>query len=114
MATLALQKITTGSNNPSYVAAAAGGDEFPFLPNVFFGVKNGDASPHTVTIAANTTSLKTGVSAGTLTISDIVVSVPAGGERIIGVPAAYAASGVVSVTYDAVTSMTVAAQYVSL
>lgn len=83
----------------------------PYVPNAFLGVKNDDASPKQVTITAQTTSASTGSLAGTLTISNIVVSVPAGEERQIGVPAAYSNAGTISITYDAVTSLTVAAQY---
>lgn len=113
MAALSLQNISAGNNSISYTAADAGGETIQFVPALFLGVKNGDVSAKQVTITAVKTSVDTGV-AGALTVSDIVVSVPAGEERMIGIPAAYASAGVVAVSYDAVTSVTVAAQYVKI
>ncbi|MCZ6721845.1 MAG: hypothetical protein O7A65_09920, partial [Proteobacteria bacterium] len=73
-------------------------------------VKNGDASAHTATVTVQDSSV-TVAGFGALTKTNPQVSVPASGERWIG-PFAEAfndATGFVQVTYDAVTSVTVAA-----
>lgn len=114
MALLAKQRISTGSNTITYTAAAAAGDTIEFVPGLFLGVRNDDVDSLVVTIAAVTTSANTGNLAGTLTVPSLVVTIVAGAEAMIGIPAAYASGGVVTVTYDDETSVTVAAQYVGL
>lgn len=113
MAQLTVQSVSFGpALGPSYGAAAAGGDSFPNATDetTFLVVKNGSASPITATINPVITSAKVpGV--GTLTVAAISESVPASGERWIGpFPVAFnEASGLVNVTYSAVTTVTVAA-----
>lgn len=114
MATLTVQNIARTGLNPLLAAAAAGGDQFanPSDQRTFLWVDNADASAKQVTIAAQDTSVNV-PGYGTLTVSDIVVSVPAGEARLIGpIPQAYNnASGMVSVAYDDDTSVTVGAIY---
>lgn len=70
-------------------------------------LKNGGGAPITVTIVTPGEVLPD------LPVADLAVSVPAGGERLIGpLPAPYfadPADNLVDVTYSAVTSVTVAA-----
>lgn len=106
MATLTTQTITADGLSPSYASAAGGGDKVRPGRGVFIHVRNGDASPMTVTLATPGT-------VDGLAIADRAVTVAAGGSRMIPVPvAAYgdpADSGLASITYSAVTSVTVAA-----
>lgn len=108
MALLTTQQIqVTGSNIAgAAVAAAAGGDTVQPDARTCLRVINGDASPHTATIAVPAKHDKFGQ-----TLPDIAVSVPAGEERDIGPLTADLAdgNGVVPVTYDGVTSVTVVA-----
>lgn len=102
MATLAVQVSSAGGLAPTYAAASAGGDDFPNTGREFLHVKNGSAASINATI--NSAQLcNYGFD------HDVVVAVPAGGERIIGpfVPSRFGLS--VGVTYSAVTSVTVAA-----
>ena len=108
MATLAVQRITRAGLNPAYAAASAGGDKFAPSETTFLHVKNGSASAHNVTVVTP------GEVTDGLGIADLVVSVPATGERMIGpFPSRYfsnaADSGLAAVTYAAVTNVTVAA-----
>lgn len=108
MALLTVQNITRSGLAPSYSAAAGGGDTIPSPDSeTFLHVRNGGGSAITVTIATPGTVL------GDLAVADVSVSVPAGGERMIG-PLPYAhfadpATGNASISYSSVTSVTVAA-----
>ena len=108
MATLAFNAIEkTGVELASLlVAADVAGDTFPTGTNGIIVVNNGDASPHTVTITTPTAT-KHCPPFGNQTIANIAVVVPAGEEHIFTVPSGYAASGLITLTYDAVTSVTV-------
>lgn len=108
MAVLTPQLLVPTGLSPSFVAAAATGDIFPNDDRTFVVVKNGDASSHTVTIAKQRNVAKEGY--GTITLSDISVVVPpTSGEVWIAVPPGqYNASGQAQMTYDDVTSVTVA------
>ncbi|MED4586671.1 hypothetical protein P9578_28350 [Brevibacillus choshinensis] len=105
MADLAVQTISVSGGNPTMVAAAAGGDVFSNDGKTFFRVKNGGASSITVTVVA-----KSPCSHGVK--HDSVVSVAAGAEANIGFldPTRFndPQTGKVSVTYSAVTTVTVA------
>lgn len=116
MATLTVEKITESGLAPTYIAADAGGDTFPNPPSgqgVFLHVKNGDASSHTVTVTpANASNDFPGW--GEMTKAPIVVAVPAGEDRFIG-PFPYTPyQANPAITYDDVTSVTVAAIRVDL
>lgn len=89
-------------------AAAAGGDTVTWKPNrtQFLLVKNADGSNHTVSIAVVTPTVVAGVDI--FTIPAIAHLVTAGTVAIIPMTRAYAdASNVISITYDAVTNVTV-------
>jgi hypothetical protein len=87
------------------VPATSGGDDCATGAGVFLAVKNGDASSHTVTLAVPATV------DGDLTISSRAVPVAAGKTFLIPVTDRYRNSGTgrAAVTYDGVTSVTVAA-----
>lgn len=106
MATLTVQDVARTGLNPSYDSADVAGDEFINDGNTILHAKNGDASSKTVTI---TSYADTGVG---LTTEDISVTIPAGEERMIG-PLPKSAyndtNNKAQVSYDAVTSVTVAA-----
>ncbi|MFC8276252.1 hypothetical protein ACFUJR_27725 [Streptomyces sp. NPDC057271] len=84
------------------VAAAGGGDTAPVGPDHFLAVFNGDASPHTATIATP----------GTVdghAIADATLVVAAGDVGIIPLTNLFrGATGRAAITYDGVTSVTVA------
>lgn len=104
MAVLTVQEVVNTGLNPSYAGAAAGGDEFANNGDVLFHVKNGDASAHTVTINSQ-------VNCNQGFDHDGGGSIPAGEERMYGPfpKSRFNPDGNVQVTYDAVTSVTVAA-----
>lgn len=87
-------------------AADVAGDTFPASTNKLFRVLNGDASPHTVTIAAPVSETSCGAY-GQLAVSDIAITVPAGESRLFTIPLGYASGGLFALTYDAVTSVSV-------
>jgi hypothetical protein len=105
MATLTRQVIVRTGTGPTYAAAAVGGDKVPPGSNNFLHVKNGGGAPITVTVDA-TRPCDQGYD------HDLVVSVPAGGDRMIGPLPADRFAGtdsLVAVTYSGVGSVTVAA-----
>lgn len=105
MATLPTQVVSITGLAPNYGAAAAG-DKVTPSDRTFLVVKNGSASPVTVTLDA------TGLAPGGLPPTDPTVSVPASGERWIGpiIPDAYRGTdGLCAVSYSATATVTVAA-----
>lgn len=70
--------------------------------NTFLLVENGDASPHTLTFA-------TPFTIGGVAIAEHAVTVPAGETWIVGPFPVRAFSRTLTVTFDAVTSVTVGA-----
>lgn len=103
MAVLAATPVTRAGAALTLTAAAAGGDEFPADTRTLFFVRNGSASPITVTLVTPGTS-------GGLALEDPTVTVPAGGDRLInglGDDAFKNTNGRVGVTYSAVATVTV-------
>lgn len=84
-------------------AATSGGDDCTTGAGTFLLVKNGDASSHTVTLA--TPQVVDG-----LALADRTVTVAAGHQTAIPVTDRYRdpSTGRCAITYDAVTSVTVA------
>ncbi|MGA4864102.1 hypothetical protein ACPB9J_15795 [Streptomyces lavendulocolor] len=107
MATLTTQTITAAGLDPTYAAASGGGDKVTPGPTTFLHVINGGGSPVTVTLAVP------GNFYAAVANPDLEVTVAASGERMIPVPQApfanAADSGLASVSYSGVTSVTVAA-----
>jgi hypothetical protein len=87
-----------------FVAATSGGDDCQTGAGVFLAVKNADASSHTVTLATPQTV------DGDLAVADRAVTVAAGKTQFIPVTDRYRnpTTGRCAITYDAVTSVTVA------
>ncbi|MER6531156.1 hypothetical protein [Streptomyces sp. NPDC001508] len=106
MATLATQAIALAGLNPTYANAAAGGDKAECGDRNFLHVKNGSASSVTVTLTAT-------ASVRGQAVSNLTVSVPASGERMIGPlqPDLFLSQtdGLCAVGYSAAASVTVAA-----
>jgi hypothetical protein len=83
------------------IPATLAGDTAECGPGIFLAVVNGDASPHTVTIATP------GTVSG-LAVTDATLVVGAGETGIIPLPRVFAgATGRAAITYDAVTSVEV-------
>lgn len=107
MADLSLTPVPVGTGVPDAAAAAvpagAGGDTAPTGPGRFLYVSNADAGSHTVTVATP------GTVKG-LAVADAVITVAAGDTALIPLSHVFrGANGRAAVTYDAVTSVTVAA-----
>ncbi len=103
MANIAITSLSQAGAAPTFVAAAGGGDAMPSnTGREFLHVKNGDASPITVTI----NSIK---ACDQGFDHNLVVTVPATGERIIGPFPVSRFTTTVGITYSAVTTVTVAA-----
>lgn len=102
MATLVEQVIDRDGLDPlPYAAASGGGDDFANTGIQFIHVKNGDSSPHTVTVV-------TPAEVDGLEVADREIAVPAGEERFIG-PFPTSWYGLTTqLTYDAVTAVTLA------
>jgi hypothetical protein len=104
MALLSAQAVTRAGLNPAFVAADAAGDTFLPGDRIQLRVKNASAAAVTVTVNS-VRPCDQGFD------HDVAVSVPAGGDLTIGpFPSERfaGAGGVVSVSYSAVTSVTVA------
>jgi hypothetical protein len=103
MAVLAVQIITRTGLKPVYSAASTAGDEFVNSGSEFIHVKNGGGTSRIVSIV--TPLLVDG-----LAVVDREVTVPAGEEKMIGPfqSAVYSNAGSVSLTYDSITSLTLA------
>lgn len=103
MATLAVVTPSLAGTVCTPVAAASGGDVFQNDGDTLFYVANGGGAPITVTVVAQYAD-------GDLPLTDKVVTVTNGTSQIIGpFPARYFnnALGLVSITYSAVTTVTV-------
>jgi hypothetical protein len=104
MATLNKQAIAMTGLNPSYGAAAGGGDQFLNTGKEFLHVKNGGGAPVNVTIDSQT-ACNQGFD------HNLVVAVTNGQERIIGPfdPGRFNdANGYVQIAYSGVGDVTVA------
>jgi hypothetical protein len=92
-------------------ACTGGGDSVVNDGRTVLVVKNGDASPHSVTVTpAKATTQQDGL--GALTKAAITVAVAAGDVAVIGpfAPALFNdINGKIAITYTAVTSMTIMA-----
>jgi len=109
MATIAQQTIVDTGLDPTYAAASAGGDTFAndgsqqFLH--FLNANVGSARQVTITAEVATTD-KAGFP--TLTVPNIVVSIPLSGEKMIGPIPKQAYGANPAITYDSEADLTVA------
>ena len=112
MADLTIQKVVEAGLKATYAAATAGGDAvLNVRGDVVLHVKNAAAGSKTVTVTAQTTS-KAVKGMGSMTKANIVAVIPAGEDWFIGPFSAEAyndANGKAQITYDDVTSVTIAA-----
>lgn len=103
---IATQTVTKAGLSPSLQACSAGGDTYSPSATTTLYIKNGDSEQHTVTV--HTTATIYGQP-----ISNVAIVIPAGGEVMAGPfdPGMVAdpSTTLATVTYDAVTSMTIAA-----
>ncbi len=104
MATVPAQVVQLAGIAPTYQPASAGGDKFTPTGRTFLHVKNASAAAVTVTVV-------TPGSVAGLAIADLTVSVPAGGDRMVGPfpPEHFAGqAGLADVTWSATASVTFA------
>lgn len=104
-AALVVQTIEVDGLEPTYTAAEAAGNSFANTGDQFLHVKNGSAADVDVTV-------QTPAKVGGIDIEEVVVTVTAGEERMIGPfpPGVFnQASGEVYVDYEDETTVTVAA-----
>jgi anti-sigma factor ChrR (cupin superfamily) len=103
MTTLAVQQVPVTGFTPTFAAAAAGGDACQPDDRVFLRVKNGSAASINVTVVVPGTEYEQAR-------PDVVVAVAAAGDVLIALPSALQdlTTGLVSWTYSAVTTVTVA------
>lgn len=107
MAVLTAQPIAVTGTKPTFSSAAGGGDTFRPQKGLVLAVTNGDASAKTVTL------VRPGTTFGQAN-PDVARSVPAGETWYLAVPREFVGTdGYISVTYSAVTSVTVALLKVS-
>ena len=106
MATLTTQVIALAGLAPTYASAAGGGDKCEVGDRNFLHVKNGGGSSITVTLTAT-------ASVRGQAVSNVTVSVPAAGERMIGPLLAdllqSPTDGLCAIGYSGTTTVTVAA-----
>ena len=115
MAELTIQQITEAGGSVTYSAATADGDTADNGGGTFLHIKNGGGSEITVTITAQTTSVDSSIY-GDLTKANASIAVAGSGEAFIG-PFKQSAfnntDGEIVITYSAVTSVTIAALYMT-
>lgn len=108
MATLATQSVTRAGLQEALTAAAGGGDAMACGPAAWLKVLNGGGSPINVTLVVPASIQQYGE-----TIANRVVSVTNGTAKLIGpiLAALYQdpTTGLCTITYSAVTSVTVGA-----
>lgn len=104
MALLTVQKLALTGITPVYNAAGSGGDTFLNNGRTYLHIKNGSGASITVTIDSKALS-------NYGTDVDIVVSIAASSEKVIGLfdPVRFSSNlGIANVTYSAVTTVTTA------
>jgi len=109
MATLTTQSIVSTGLNPTYQAAAGGGDKVRPGARVFLHVKNDDGSSVTVTVDDVLSQEPSGAASFD---PNLEVVIEPSGERMIGpiVESRFRGSdGLAAISYSSVTSLTVAA-----
>ena len=107
MALLSTTTLSLAVNDPGLQAASATGDKFAHAAGILFVARNTDVAARTLTFKSTVTAMP-----GYAPV-DLVVSVPAGGvPRMVPFTRARGfidGNGHISVTYDAITGLTVAA-----
>lgn len=110
MATLTVQRVSKAGIADvagALAAAAALGDEVDSASGLLVVMANGDASPHTLTVAAPVANTACG-NFGSLPVADLTLVVAAGDIGFLTIPPGYRDSdGNYAWTYDDVTDVTV-------
>lgn len=114
MALLTLQTPAETGTTLTYASCTGGGDTFANNGKVYLHIKNASGGSITVTIAKTSSATVNDPVLGILTKADVAVAIGAGAEKMIGPfkPDAFnatAGTGLVSITYSGVTSLTIAA-----
>lgn len=107
MALLTTESIVEAGLDATYNVAAAAGDTYTNTGKEFVHVKNGSASPVTVTCDAAIASLSV-AGYGSLTKAGVSVAIPAGEDRFIGPLGTVAFGAAPLIEYSLETSVTVA------
>jgi len=107
MATLTTQQVTRAGITPSYAAAAGGGDACEVGDDIFVQLKNTNASVRNVTFAIPAAASPY----PNVTYTNLIVQIPATtGDKMIGPISALfkdPTTGLCTITYDAVTNLTI-------
>lgn len=104
MAALAQYVVDADGGKPTFVAAAGGGDTVIGGGTSFIIIKNSDGSPHTATLVTPGT-----VAGHAIADQDIIVAATTGEEWVaVGDEYINPATGRCSITYTAVTGVTIA------
>lgn len=104
---LPIQKAGIADLDAVLVAAGAAGDQYKASSGTFIVMKNGDASPHTLTLVKPAATTDDD-NLGSLDIEDITLIVAAADTGFVSIPPGYVdGSGNYSWTYDAETSVTI-------
>lgn len=110
MATLTVQRVSKAGIADlasALTAAAAAGDEVDSASGLLVVMANGDASPHTLTVAAPVATADCG-SYGSLPVAALTLTVAAGDTGFLTIPAGYRDSdNNFAWTYDDETGVTV-------
>ncbi|GAA3301310.1 hypothetical protein [Streptomyces cinereospinus] len=103
MAILSAQRLPLGGLQATFSNAASGGDQAPVGEKLVLVVRNGDATSKTVTLTTPGT-------VGDLAVADAQQTIPASGSAFIPLKSVFRdpATGRASISYSAVTSVTVA------
>lgn len=102
-----IQKAGIADISAVLVAADVAGDSVGSSSGIFIAMTNGDASPHTLTVAAPSATADCG-NLGELAVEDITLVVAASNTGFVSIPLGYIdGSGNFSWTYDAITSVTI-------
>jgi hypothetical protein len=115
MAELTIQQITEAGGSVTYSAAGGDGDTADNGGSTFLHIKNGGESSITATITAKTTSVENSIY-GDLTKTNASIAIEPAAEAFIGPfkPAAFNdGNGEITITYSGVTSVTIAALYIT-
>lgn len=113
MALLTTQTPTEAGTAITFASCNAGGDTFANNGKTYLHVKNGSGGAITVTIPKTSSATVEDDKYGKLTKADAGGSVAAGAHQVFGPfkPSAFnavAGTGIASITYSAVTSLTIA------
>jgi len=115
MALITPQQISeAGTADLTLTAAAGGGDTMTWKKGLLLFIVNGSGGSITVTIAEQVSGTISDVTYGDIEKADATLAVGAGNTGCIGpfTAKSFSSSGVITITYSGVTSLTVAGVYI--